>query len=176
MLTPRRADKSVLGATLSLGARQGQTRSLSGFSCRRELLAARVASVVVTEANVATLRRGYDALNRGDVSEVLALIDDEIAWDPGELTPDSASATGGRAGFESLIRSWVEAFDDFRIEPVDVIDQPPFLLAIVRQSGRGRASGLDITIEIAHVWTVEDGRAVGFHSYRSADEALQAIA
>src|SRR5207248_2684112 len=125
----------------------------------------------MTEANVATLRRGYDALNRGDVSGVLALIDDEITWDPGELTPDSGSATGGRAGFESLIRSWIEAFDEFRVEPVDVIEHPPFLLAVVRQSGRGRASGLDIAIEIAHMWTVEDGRAVRFESYRSADEA-----
>jgi ketosteroid isomerase-like protein len=130
----------------------------------------------MTEANVATLRRGYDALNRGDVSEVMALIDDEITWDPGELTPDSASATGGRAGFESLIRSWIEAFEDFRIEPVDVLEHPPFLVAVVRQSGRGRASGLDIAIEIAHVWTVEDGRAVRFESYRSADAARAAIA
>src|SRR5437764_13817650 len=116
----------------------------------------------MTEANVATLRRGYEALNRGDVSEVMALIDDEITWDPGELTPDSASATGGRAGFESLIRSWIEAFDHFRIEPVDVLEHPPFLVAVVHQSGRGRASGLDIAIEIAHVWTVGDGRAVRF--------------
>lgn len=130
----------------------------------------------MTEANVATLRRGYDALNRGDVSEVMALIDDEITWDPGELTPDSASATGGRAGFESLIRSWIEAFEDFRIEPVDVLEHPPFLVAVVRQSGRGRASGLDIAIEIAHVWTVDDGRAVRFESYRSADAARAAIA
>jgi hypothetical protein len=129
----------------------------------------------VTEANVATLRRGYDALNRGDVSEVMALLDDNITWDPGELSPDSASTTGGRPGFESLVRSWVEAFEDFRIEPIDVLDHPPFLVAVVRQSGRGRASGLDLAIEIAHLWTVKDGRAVRFHSYRSRDEALTAI-
>lgn len=129
----------------------------------------------MTEANVETLRRGYDALNRGDVSEVMALIDDDITWDPGDLSPDSASATGGRAGFESLIRSWVEAFEDFRVEPIDVHEQSPFLVAVVRQSGRGRASGLDIAIEIAHVWTVEDGRAIHFQSYRNAEEARAAI-
>jgi ketosteroid isomerase-like protein len=42
-------------------------------------------------------------------------------------------------------------------------------------AGRGRASGLDLAIEIAHVWTVKDGRAVRFQSYRSRDEALTAI-
>jgi ketosteroid isomerase-like protein len=130
----------------------------------------------MTEANVATLRRGYDALNRGDVSGVMALIADDITWDPGELTPDSDAGASGPVGFEALIRSWIEAFDDFRVEPVDVQEHPPLLVAVVRQSGRGRASGLDIAIEIAHVWTVEDGRAIRFESYRSADAALAAIA
>jgi ketosteroid isomerase-like protein len=36
----------------------------------------------VTEANVATLRAGYEALNRGDLSEVMALIDDDIHLRP----------------------------------------------------------------------------------------------
>jgi ketosteroid isomerase-like protein len=42
----------------------------------------------MADANVAPLRARYDALNRGDVSEVMALIPDEITWDPGDFTPD----------------------------------------------------------------------------------------
>lgn len=126
---------------------------------------------LVTEANVATLRAGYDALNRGDVSEVMALIADDITWDPGPLTPDSDAEASGPAGFESLIRSWIEAFDDFHIDPLEVTEHGHFLIASVRQSGRGRASGLDIAVEIAHVWQVENGRAIRLESYRNANEA-----
>ena len=92
----------------------------------------------MADANVATLRAGYDALNRGDVSEVMALIDDDITWDPGELTPDRDAEASGPAGFEALIRSWIDAFDDFHIEPLEVTERGHFLIASVRQSGRGR--------------------------------------
>jgi ketosteroid isomerase-like protein len=130
----------------------------------------------VTEANAATLRAGYDALNRGDLAQVMALVDDAITFDPGPMSPDGGHAVGtGRDGFELLVRSWMDAFDDFRLEPLEVIERGPCLVASVRQSGRGRGSGVQIAIEIAHVWTVKNGRAVRLESFRSFDAALAAL-
>lgn len=129
----------------------------------------------MTEANVETLRRGYEALNAGDLSRVMELIDDRIEWNPGELAPDSPGPSSGRDAFEQFIRSWIDAFEHFRVEPVEVVEDGPFLVATVRQSGRGRASGVEIEIEIAHVWTTRDGRAVRLQSYRSTAEALEAV-
>jgi ketosteroid isomerase-like protein len=73
------------------------------------------------------------------------------------------------------VRSWIDAFDDFRIEPREVIELEPFLLAVVHQSGRGRASGAPIEIEIAHLWTIEDGRAIRLESHRTRQAALDAM-
>jgi ketosteroid isomerase-like protein len=56
-----------------------------------------------------------------------------------------------------------------------VTEHGHFLIASVRQSGRGRASGLDIAIEIAHVWKVENGRAIRLESYRNTDDARAAV-
>ena len=129
----------------------------------------------MTEANVDTLRRGYEALNRGDLTEVMDLIDENLVWDGGDLSPDGQSPSPGRASFEAFVRSWIDAFDDFRIEPREVVEQEPFLLAIVRQSGRGRASGAPIEIEIAHLWTIKDGRAIRLESHRTRQAALDAM-
>jgi uncharacterized protein len=129
----------------------------------------------MAEANVETLRRGYAALNRGELSEVISLIDDDIVWDPGDLSPDGQPNSRGRAGFEAFVRSWIDAFDDFRVEPYDVIEEGQFLIALVRQSGRGRVSGAAIEVEIAHVWTIDDGRAVRLESYRNRQAALDAV-
>jgi ketosteroid isomerase-like protein len=53
----------------------------------------------MADANVATLRAGYDALSRGDVSDVMARIADDTTWDPGELTRDrDAEASPGIDG------------------------------------------------------------------------------
>jgi uncharacterized protein len=129
----------------------------------------------VTEANVATVRWSYDALNRGDVTGVMSMIDDDITWDPGAISPDSGAGTTGRDAFESFVRSWMDAFEGFRIEPLDVTANGPFLVACVRQSGRGRSSGVKIEIDLVHVWTVENGRAVRLESYRDLATALAAI-
>jgi ketosteroid isomerase-like protein len=42
----------------------------------------------------------------------------------------------------------------------------------VRQSGRGRASGVEVEIRIAHIWTVQDGRAVRWEAVASPGDAL----
>jgi ketosteroid isomerase-like protein len=128
----------------------------------------------VTEANVATLRAGYEALNRRDLSEVMALIDDDITFDPGPLSPDSDASARGRDGFRALVQSWLDAFDDFRIEPLEVSEDGDKLVAAVRQSGRGRGSGVEIAVEIAHVWTVRDGRAVRLESFPNIATAREA--
>jgi ketosteroid isomerase-like protein len=129
----------------------------------------------VTEANVATLRAGYEALNRGDLSEVMGLIDDDITFDPGPLSPDSDSGARGREGFRALVQSWLDAFDEFRIEPLEVTEQADKLIASVRQSGRGRGSGVEIAVEIAHVWTVRDGQAIRLESFPNVASALEAL-
>jgi ketosteroid isomerase-like protein len=46
-------------------------------------------------------------------------------------------------------------------------------MSIVHQSGRGRASGVEVEARLAHVWTVRDGRAVRWEAIPDADLALR---
>src|SRR5688572_18272131 len=125
----------------------------------------------MTEASVEALQRGYEALNRGDLSVVLELLDPEIEWhEPGD-SPE-AGTHHGRDSFERFFRSWLDSFDEFRVEPEHVVERGDDLIAVVRQSGRGRASGVEIVIRLAHIWTVEAGRAVRWESVANPDEAL----
>ena len=128
----------------------------------------------MTEANVETLRLGYAALNRGDVSGVLEMIAPDIAWHSGQGTPEGEDGRG-RESFRRFLDSWLDSFDDFRVEPEEIIDRGEHLVAVVRQSGRGRASGVEVAIRIAHVWTIAGDQAVGWHGYPNQETALQAI-
>ena len=123
------------------------------------------------EANVAALRRGYAALNRGDLSVVLDLLHPEIEWHEPTPSPD-AGTHRGREGFERFLRGWLESFEDFRVEPEQVLEREGELVAVVRQTGRGRSSGVRISARLAHVWTVEDGRAVRWEAVAQPEEAL----
>jgi ketosteroid isomerase-like protein len=126
----------------------------------------------MSEAYVDQLRRGYEALNRGDVSVVLELLDPDIEWHEPSPSPDAGSHRG-RDSFERFIRGWIESFDGFRIEPEQVVERGDRLIAVVRQSGRGRASGVEVEARLAHVWAVEDGRAVRWEAIPDADQALR---
>ena len=119
--------------------------------------------ISVPTADVETLRRGYEALNRGELSEVRALLHPDLVWQEDLASPE-AGAHQGSASFERFLRSWLESFDDFRIEPEEIIEDGDRLIALVHQSGKRRTSGIGVEVRIAHVWTVEDGRAVRWRS------------
>jgi uncharacterized protein len=124
------------------------------------------------EADVEALERGYAALNRGDLSVVLDLLDPDIEWHEPTPSPE-AGCHRGRGSFERFVRGWIESFDEFRVEPEEVIERRGRLIAVVRQSGRGRTSGVEVEARLAHVWTVRDGRAVRWEALADANEALR---
>ena len=126
----------------------------------------------MTEANVEALQRGYEALNRGDLSVVLDLLDPDIEWHQPEPSPDACTHTG-RDSFERFLSSWIDSFDGFQVEPEQVVERGDRLIAVVRQSGRGRASGVQIEARIAHVWTVRDGVAVRWETVPDPEQALR---
>jgi hypothetical protein len=122
-------------------------------------------------ANVETLRRGYDALNQGDLSVVLELLDPNIEWHEPALSPE-AGTHQGRDSFEQFLRGWLESFAGFRIEPEHVVERGDDLIAVVRQTGTGRASGLPAETRLAHVWTVVDGKAIRWEAVPDPEQAL----
>ena len=83
------------------------------------------------EADVETLKRGYGALNRGDLAVVLDLLDPDIEWHEPGWSPE-AGTHRGRDSFERFFRGWIESFDGFRVEPEQRGDE---LVAVVRQAG-----------------------------------------
>ena len=125
----------------------------------------------MAEADVEALQRGYEALNRGDLSVVLDLIDPDIEWHQPDPSPDAGTHTG-RDSFERFLRSWMDSFDGFNVEPEQVFERDDKLIAVVHQSGRGRASGVQVDARLAHIWTVKDGRAIRWEAVAQVDDAF----
>jgi ketosteroid isomerase-like protein len=125
---------------------------------------------------VRVIEAGYRAFGAGDggFGEFGALIDPDLEWVEGGISPE-AGTHRGRESFAEWARSWTESFDDFRIEPLDVLVEGDNVVLVLRQSGRGRASGVEFEQELVHVWEVRGLRAVRWESYRTLDLALAAL-
>jgi ketosteroid isomerase-like protein len=74
---------------------------------------------------------------------------------------------------ESLASS-DESFEQFAVEPVDLIPVgDAHVVVVLKMSGRGRGSGVPVEEEIAHLWTIDNGKAVAMQVYSDPQDALR---
>jgi ketosteroid isomerase-like protein len=75
----------------------------------------------------------------------------------------------------AYLRDWIDTFDQFKVEPLEVIDAGQGqVVAVFRNSGRARLSGVEADLTFAVVYTLRDGKIVRGREYWTRDEALEA--
>ena len=88
--------------------------------------------------------------------------------------PDHATYRGIEA-IEKLFASWIEAYPDVQIHPVETRANGDRVFVWVRFAGHGAESGMPLQMELAHVITLEDGRVRRLEEYMDRREALEAV-
>jgi ketosteroid isomerase-like protein len=82
----------------------------------------------------------------------------------------------GRAGYVELMRQFTEDFDDFWMEPEEIIDiDDDRVVATVRAYGTGKGSGVPVEMRMAAVYTFGAGRIVRVDMFPDRNHALRAI-
>jgi ketosteroid isomerase-like protein len=128
----------------------------------------------VSEENVKRVRKGLEAFNRGDLDAALAGIGEDVEWHVLQQLPD-AQVYRGPAGIRSFWEAWSDMFDEFHVDPTELIDAGDFVVAMIRVQGRGKESGIEVDTPVfPQVWTFRDGRPVKVVMYPSREEALRA--
>ena len=130
----------------------------------------------MSERNVAIARSAIEAFNRGDVDAVLAL----AAPDVEVYAPPDSPNPGRYVGYEGYLRwseQWLEAWETFTLDDLDIeAVGDRHVVAVVRQNGRGRLSGLALTMEAAHLYEMdEDGKIVRFELHDERKRALENV-
>jgi ketosteroid isomerase-like protein len=88
--------------------------------------------------------------------------------------PDHATYRGLDA-IEKLLASWIEAYPDMRVDPIETQANGEHVFVWVRFSGHGASSGMPLDMEMAHVITLEAGRIRRLAEYFDRTEALRAV-
>lgn len=137
----------------------------------------------MSEPNVEAVRRwielwaGLDLVAVADdpVSEaaMLELLDPDVELRWAEELPD-VETYRGHEGARAAMAEWLEPWDEFRMEPLEVIDAGDAVVVRYRQTGRGTGSGAETEMEITQVYTVRDGRISRLLEFASHDAALAA--
>ena len=81
-------------------------------------------------------------------------------------------------GVPVMLEFWEQmrtAWDDLTREPLEFIQAPgERVVVLVRQSGRGRESGVPVEIHFFHLLTIRDGRVRKVEVFRDRADALEA--
>jgi ketosteroid isomerase-like protein len=92
---------------------------------------------------------------------------------PAELLGPQAYV--GRAGFVEWLGSWTENFDDWRFSFEQIVDAGgDHVVAVVRQTARGRGSGAVVEERCSVLYTLKDGQVVHQQVYLDPAAAAQA--
>jgi ketosteroid isomerase-like protein len=113
-------------------------------------------------------------LNSRDFSRTAEFLDPDIEIDVSRniLNP---GVYHGHAGFEQMVRATDDVWDDFRIEPRELIDAGDHVVVAVTISGFGKGSGVVAEMDLFNVLTLRGGKVVRIvGGLRSRDEALEA--
>ena len=135
----------------------------------------------MSRENVEIVRRVYDAAARRDAGAVFELYDPEVELDDSRLHIVGGVGAGsdvyrGHDGLRRFFRQWHEAWENIDYDFDELIDAPEEkVIAVVTRRGRGRASGAEVEVPLALVWTVRDGRVLRVVWFPSLDEALEAV-
>jgi ketosteroid isomerase-like protein len=127
----------------------------------------------VAHDNVEIVRAVLDAWNESRLDSISHLISDDITWLEVEGRLESAgSELKGRGNVLAGMDS--EVWQSYRLEPETVVELKGRVLAILREIGRGRASGLEVEGRWGYVVTVRDGKIERVEAYRDPRAALDA--
>lgn len=110
----------------------------------------------------------YEAFGRGDVPAVLEAMDPQIEWREAEGNPYMPSGEpwiGPDAVVENLFAKLGEDWDGFTVHPKSFHDAGDVVTVEGRYAGTHNDTGMELDCQFCHIWTLKDGKLVGFQQY-----------
>ena len=131
----------------------------------------------MSEEHIKRARDAVAAFNRG--GDLDAWLDeywgDDVDYRAVEGALDDHGPIHGKAELRAYLQDWLDMFDDFKMEPAELIDAgEDRVIAVTRLSGRAKLSGVETDLTFAVLYTVRDGKVVRGREYWTKEQALEA--
>ena len=74
----------------------------------------------------------------------------------------------------TYVQDWLDTFDDFRGEVIELIDAGDDVIVVMRIGGRAKLSGVETDLALAAIYTIRDGKIARGREYWTREQALEA--
>jgi ketosteroid isomerase-like protein len=129
----------------------------------------------VQPTDLALVESALEAWNRGDFDAFASHVAEDVVWVEVSGRPETeGSELRGRDRLRRSLETLFDAWESYRLELERTYEAGDRVVAIVREVGRGRASGLEIDSRWGYVVTVDAGEIARVDAYRDPDLAVAA--
>jgi ketosteroid isomerase-like protein len=129
---------------------------------------------VMSRQNVEVVRQHIQAYAAGDAARALSFLHPDVEMDISEMEMIDQAVLHGHAELARYVRRFRGTFRDFRFEIRRLVDTNDSVLALVREAGRGKGSGIEIERCHGLVYTLRSGKIVRITQYPTDAKALEA--
>jgi len=124
--------------------------------------------------NVAVIQASYKAFQNRDIPMVLNAMSEDIIWEmPGVTLPISGSRHG-RADVAEFFRILDESDEIQQFDPREFMASGDTVVVLGHYRARIKSTDATNDFDWVHVFTVRDGRVVGFRQFFDTEKAAKA--
>ena len=132
----------------------------------------------MSEENVEVVKAAYEAqkaLASGGLDRFMEHFTDDVDYRAVEGAPDDFGPIHGKDAVRAWLQDWIDTFDEFWVEPVELIDAgEDTVVAVERFGGRAKLSGVETDQTEAIVYSIRGGKLARCREYATRHEALKA--
>ena len=131
----------------------------------------------MSDADIETIKRGYEAWNRGDFDAALAVMDPEVTWQfhADALFPGTDELYRGHDGVRRFFELFAEPWERIRVEIDRIEEAAGQYVVYTRLTGVGKGSGVEIEAPFVDVLEMRGGRLLRWRGYTGQEQALAAL-
>ena len=128
----------------------------------------------MSQENVEVVKVAYEAFARGGLDRYMEHFTDDVVY----LRRGCSRRPGpihGKDAVRAWLQDWIDMFDGYWMEPVELIDAgEDTVVAVERFGGRAKLSGVETDQIIGDVITIRNGKIARGHEYPTREQALEA--
>jgi ketosteroid isomerase-like protein len=129
----------------------------------------------MSQENVEVVKVAYEAFARGGLDRFMGHFTEDVDYRAVVRAIDDVGPSHGKDALRAFLQDWIDTFDGFRMELVELIDAgADTVVAVERFGGRARLSGVETDQTIGAVFTARNGKIARDREYLTPQQAHQA--
>ena len=125
--------------------------------------------------NITAVKDAYRAFADEGLDRFLEHWTDDLDHRSIEGAPDDRGPIHGKNAMRDYLQDWIDTFDEYKVEPVELIDaREDVVVAVLRFGGRAKRSGVETDQIMAAVFEIRDGKIARGREYATREQALEA--